>query len=328
MILSSGDKKRLRYFNEYSENLDAVLKEHNCKLARYGTGGEVSFYEGKNFICPLCFQIYQEADCIKQPGAEPNLTLEHNPPKITGGSISTLTCRTCNNFNGGHLDAQIENFVLGKGFLNMQPGYQIPVKYTIHGDKIAGTIELEKEKTFVMLPHKKSNPRGYAAIFERLRNGVITEFNLSFTVPTEQRVHKSYLRIAHLIAFNYFGYAYLLNNSGCQVAAAIRDEIEYPIPGYGVSSLIVPATGISIYAIQKPVDLRNLLVSFPINIKSTAGVIEKKVTIILPGPDQQGWQRLQNIAIQGKDMQKYSADDMKLDWLKSKWNSYYEVFTD
>ncbi len=226
------------------------------------------------FICPLCLKRI-----IKSRHLQNIVSEEHILPESLGGSLTTLTCKECNNRQGSQLDASLVQRV------RVEQG-----EYPINGRVFIGEGEFGADTYFpndenapikiVGIP-KQSNPKSVETSEIALRSGpenISLRLNFDYN-PTASLV--ALLRVAYLMMFRCFGYRYILQDFTEQ----IRKQIKYPFEEtlvlkgvrWQIEDIPFPNT---ITVIEKPENLQAFYVILKLtkDIKHLSGVI-------LPGFD-------------------------------------------
>ena len=76
---------------------EQLFREGSRSLGRLG-------FSGDQYACPLCLRLFSE-DALEAR----YLTIDHVPPRATGGRLAILTCHECNSESGHELDIHAAN---------------------------------------------------------------------------------------------------------------------------------------------------------------------------------------------------------------------------
>ena len=178
---------------------------------------------GRKFIlCPLCLRPFdRRALRIK---TEDGLSLEHMIGKKLGGRRwMTLTCRKCNNRHGSGLEAHLVHEIKVRDW-SAGDGSKLVGTISIEGVDLPMTISREADKEPWMISIRGGHPKVLADFQElagSMRDGdlVRLKFSLEYSQAKSQR---ALLRVAYLVVFNQFGYAYALSEAGAFVRKVIE----------------------------------------------------------------------------------------------------------
>src|SRR5690606_35367754 len=114
--MAKGIDKRLLIFEKFKNNLNLLIDN--------------SFINGKrdNYLYPICLRPH------KHINSDTPLTLEDAPPKALGGSVNTLTCKSCNNTAGHKIDFHLTERLREIDSGKFIPGTETPIKVNIDGE--------------------------------------------------------------------------------------------------------------------------------------------------------------------------------------------------
>lgn len=278
--VSKRSKERLRLYNIFSENLNAIKKESFIQL-----DPDIP----NSFICPLCIRCFSanELDQTRNNC----LTLEDVPPKKLGGKPLTLTCKECNNQAGTLLDVSLKKKLAIDEFSEKIPGAIVDAKLNLDKDLyISGTLSHRKGgelnvhlfKDGPVAKEKKSHC--IERVGEHLKNNGLRE--IDFNVKTYKINHPevALLRIAYLLAFSTFGHGFLFNPN----LELIREQIKKPnkniLPNFGVINDDFANQKPGIYLVVEPKELWSFLVIFELKTSNRA----TKHAVVLPGLSEPG----------------------------------------
>jgi hypothetical protein len=176
---------------------------------------------GKSIMCALCLRSF-DRNALRLK-TDDGLTLEHMIGKELGGRWVTITCRKCNNRHGSELEAdlvhelKVRDWSAGDGSTLMGTvgieGVDLPMTISSGADKEPWTISILGGPPKVLTDFREL--AGSMGEGDRIQ----VKFSLEY-VPSEAQ--RALVRIAYLIIFNQFGYAYALSEAG----AFLRKVIE------------------------------------------------------------------------------------------------------
>lgn len=286
--MSKTKNTKQRLFEVFSQNLNWV-KEH--PIVKF----EPDFENG--CLCPLCMNVFFISDLDSTQ--ENYLTIEDVPPVSLGGSPKTLTCKICNNTSGHELDIHLLRKITELDFHMFLPNSKADVQFKLNNNKANGTVEIDANGTFLIkLDTKRSNPAEYKKFNADLTsNGTTGNFQTpSFTIAPkdkadERRAEIALLRIAYLLAYSFFGSAFLTNPN----LGIVRKQLSNPDEkilqrGLGIN-FDFPDEFLGINMITQPPELCCFLVIFQLKTDSRT----KKYSIALPGPSNPGINIYENI---------------------------------
>ncbi len=295
--MSKQSEKRLKIFKTFSKNLKWLKDEIDF----------VNFEFKDDYICPLCLKIFPIDKLTDK--TENTLTLEDLPPASLGGKPLILTCRKCNSEAGHKLDNHLLNRLMEMDFEQMVPESKAKTKFKIGKNEITGTFEYKNDGSLAIdFRPQHSNPKQAGNFLSDLitsHNALLTPNNIeekingtkmSFTIKNsaiERRAEIALLRIAYFLAFNTFGYGFLLvNNPGLSL---VRKQILSPDediltkPYWIKYDFEDEFLGINI--IREPKALRCFLVVFDLKTKNKT----RRCGIALPGHITDGENIYKNI---------------------------------
>ncbi len=200
--MSTNTNKRKRIFEKYSKNWEHYSQY--LKLPR-------SWVDLHLYICPMCLGAFDETGLDQS--REMRLTLEDVPPKSLGGRPVILTCNTCNSKSGSELDVHLLNQTKALNLLSRKEG--VSKEVLIHVDKnvrVKGDMFNISNETLGFRINRKSNPRVQEGI-ENLFKGLSGRLTIKLQGGNPNRIELAKLRIAYLLAFERFGYGFILNKA-------------------------------------------------------------------------------------------------------------------
>lgn len=271
MKLNSRQRKKRALFDKFNNNL-----EHIKKLLG------INFQDdGKSYICPLCFKLFNR-EGLNQI-YDDQLTLEHSPPESLGGRIVALTAQNLNSESGHSLDSNLKNFIALKDFKTGSGS--LTTKFKINKQiNIKGEIS-KSDPQFWFKP--SSMHRGAKKAIELMKEG---EFNIDFKLPNFSRPDVGLLRTAYLIAFGEVGYSLLFGGTKFinQGMVKVREQLNNPqqkiIKNIPILQEDFPSEFIGVNIVYEPKEFRSIFVTFDLSLNS-----RYRFGVFLPGPDNYGF---------------------------------------
>jgi hypothetical protein len=126
-------------------------------------------------LCPLCLRKYPES-AIDQEDHE--LTEEHIIPESLGGTLSTLSCKPCNNTHGTKLDSHLVQMVRAQASLSGSGRFPLKGRVSIAGAELPAQFS-PGERT---LRVRRCNPADVAEVNRRFREGNVNAVDLNFSL--------------------------------------------------------------------------------------------------------------------------------------------------
>jgi hypothetical protein len=222
-MAGKGYKKRRRLFDLYSRHIRLYDSDQR-----------------DIFWCPLCLDGFRPEAL---GGPEPALTLAHVIPKSLGGRYCTLTCKSCNNDNGGHqIEAPlVERFlaedcmagaIRQEGRLSGTFG-EIGVQFGRSPEQNAWSVFVlaERSNRDCLDSFKKH-------LFQAKAEGN-TAFSMRLTVPYRHQprcVEAALYQSAFLLMFAHFGYEFVVHPHFAQ----LREQIRRPGEGTWRTRIFTP----------------------------------------------------------------------------------------
>jgi len=247
-------QKHIEWFQRGARTLRALARE---------TGREDAFPTCEEwYVCPLCLDglTIEELDTGE-------LTVEHVPPAKLGGSELVLTCKQCNNRDGGKFDGQAHREDRLRRLLSGQAERPETVTFAVDGVGTRVEMRTAGPTGMLFLPVLGiNNPADEARMEEHMRElsaSRSTDFHVTITPqvtysPDHARI--SWVRAGYLAAFALFGWRYILRPT----LQPIRDQLMNP------SAVTLPSLSMyvpdgdpdrrEIWIIKKPVERQSLLV--------------------------------------------------------------------
>jgi hypothetical protein len=164
----------------------------------------------------LCLRPFERSALERSVPDDKKLTEEHIIPAELGGKIITLTCKKCNNTDGGQVDSHFIQKVRVDEALGGYHG-SIGSDVYISGHRVFAQIEFpsrERETTKIIVKSEASNPAEIEASHQAFLQGAVEKIQLNMHLRYNQNLARlSVVRSAYLAMFSRFGYRYILNDS-------------------------------------------------------------------------------------------------------------------
>ena len=227
------------------------------------------------FVCPLCLKEFTKSEMLNK------VSEEHIIPSSLGGNFTTLTCKKCNNEGGSELDAHVIQRI------RIEQG-DVPInsRVTICDEEVGADIYFSDEKNIpnkILVISKQSNPKSINSVQDVFNeNPKEVSLNLKFGY-NERASLIGLVRIAYLMMFRRFGYAYILQDFANQ----IRQQIKQPFEESPVLESVrwqledLPFRTNAITVIKEPPEFRSFYVIIKLTDKA-----KHLSGVILPGVGQ------------------------------------------
>ena len=233
-------------------NLDTLLSRCETDLLQIWPNAK------RGFVCPLCLRFFEGTENLTT-----SVSIEHIVPDALGGTVTTLTCRRCNNTAGTQLDSHLVKRVRVEG--RSKP---IPADVEFRGTKFRGEVHLPEsvsDSFGIYGVPKQSDPREINRFFSLLDNGIWDGQELKVRLewgyePVRSAV--ALLRSAYLLMFRLFGYRYVYDRS----AVVIRESISQPtmetdgLRGISWRVECSPPSEIGVSIVTQPREFRSFMV--------------------------------------------------------------------
>ena len=188
------------------------------------------------YICPLCLDEHDRGSLGHDNGQEPQLTLEHVPPKSVDGKEIILTCKKCNNFAGHASDAHLAGagrlHKRSHGVVIKSDGEYGSVKISAANITLNAQIEVKNGGYHFNIIEKTNNPSKIEQ-FADFMHGVKAGSEMTFTFEERsnpKRANFSLLRSAYLTMVAAFGYTYAFAQNIQKLRLAIiNEQLDFPI---------------------------------------------------------------------------------------------------
>ena len=268
------DSKRRTIFGKYSANWK-YLKPY---LDLPQIPNDVDIY-----VCPICLTAFDESGL--NLGNSPHLTLEDVPPKAMGGKAKILTCNNCNNEAGFKLDSHLVKQTAAEDFFARKAGASVKASFNIsEKSTIKGIIANHPNNTIGMYFDKKSNPVASQEIKELSKNWSSGTIKLTVKGGIRKSSNVAKLRIAYLMAFEKFGYGFIMNANQHEIRRQILNPLETIVDNLGIINITQDNIPNGVYFIRRPKDLMSYLVNFDLIVNK----IKTPLFVVLPGPTEEG----------------------------------------
>jgi hypothetical protein len=213
--MAAGEIRREKIFKIYAKHLDLLIINNLLK--------EVSPKFDSTYICPICLNHFSAKDLKITPLNY--LTLEDAPPKSLGGNANILTCKTCNNTCGYKIDFHLTERLRDLDSRAFLPNTETKVKVKKDGQIFQGTLKIDSKGTMKIYKSKKNNhPNKFEQFINRLETDrkIHMSFEKSKVIP--ENLQYAILKTGYLLAFEKFGYSFILND----LFNGIRHQIKNP----------------------------------------------------------------------------------------------------
>lgn len=195
--------------------------------------------EGAFYICPLCISVDEAGQYrfrVFREGAidDKSLTAEHVPPRSFGGRELVLTCASCNNTAGAHLDSHARKRENVPDVFAGRPTKPLAVNVTVGGHRLSARLAHEDGVMAIKVNKGRQKPGAEAGFRGVLQNGAVAagDITLNFhgDAHSDKRARASWLRTAYLALFSVMGYRYIFQPGLEVVRRQIRDPETEHIP--------------------------------------------------------------------------------------------------
>jgi hypothetical protein len=267
---------KLELFNLYVSNFKAI---------RSKTKISPTPPEEDLFVCPMCFRYFTRTEIESKNN---RLRIEHVPPKSLGGKPITLTCFECNSWAGRELESSLNNYFDLVEFNQAIP--QSSVDATIayqNGPKFNANLVWDSNHHLRMeTSEERSNPVEISKL-QASKGTTPQSMKIHFAGKRARylkigRAECAMLRIAYLLGFSQFGYAFILPSP----ISIIRNQIFHPEKFMLSHWGIFPADNLSdsflgVNLISYPKELKSFGVVFDLFSK----LKKYRYLVLLPGPE-------------------------------------------
>ena len=271
-------RKRRFLLEAYNENLINYANSQQQAIAE--PIGELNvLIQEPVYVCPLCLKPFKGMAALA--AKPPSLTLEHNPPKHLGGKANILTCIHCNSSYGGKSDHKIGKDLKTGRFLDKEPDAAFPAFAQIGESYMPSELRRIGDNTIGVVIDERINHFVAQRFITAFQDGNFDGIKIRLGMPEPDELNLACLKIAHLDAFRFFGYSYLLSSSGQFIVKTLRDKTK-AIPAYGLMQMNPPPPldGLHFATIE---EFRFFMVVFTIK-----GKVTSRMGVLLPGHGEDG----------------------------------------
>lgn len=321
--MACGSHSRERLFEVFSNNLNIFFSRNGYTLYEV-SDEEKRIIDEDIYICPLCMNGFLRMT-LDQSMPNP-LTIEHVPPENSGGKLRVLLCKKCNS-SKGHRDDHIISKILKSEHLSRgKPKIIGTGKITFFpGSNLSLRLEAKPDHGLIFHIDYDRNPvitSKLATFFAEKQN-----YQVKFTLqtPSKKRYADALLQCGYLLAFNYFGYSFLLEPNIGNIRNHIHNQKDYLLP----HSSVVTGDNFSyfkegIHMVTSPHELSCYAVMFT----TRASSMTKQNIVFLPGPGKKAWESYLNLKKLNSSIQlSFVALTSKIDLKNPSWvNAYFDIY--
>lgn len=186
--MSKGEQKRQFIFDKYVKNRNLLIDNNLIQ-------GNRDFY-----LCPLCNKEHASIN------EEDPLSLEDAPPKSLGGKARTLTCKSCNNESGRHIDYHLTEKLREIDSAKFLPNTETKVKIKIGDQVLNGTVKIDDNGKMSMFHSNKNNhPIKLEEKMVGLKNGDLVDLNFLRSRVIPEKFEYALLKTGYMLAFEKLG---------------------------------------------------------------------------------------------------------------------------
>lgn len=248
-----------KLFNQLSANLARVNDQ-------FGWG--IKSLSPNRLQCPQCLRVKDKSEFSE----------EHVPPKALGGKLVTLTCTVCNNASGRSVDSHLVNV-----FNNPFHFEATSTRATViddNGNRFAGNLKSDRRDLIFEVVRRATRNANVRSLWEERKpsNIQVTDHSpMNFRLATA-----GHLRIAYLLIFSVFGYAFLNDNNLERIRQFINENQSDDLLHWGiVADYPYPDKMLGVNLIDAPSELWSFLVVY--DLRNRDGNTYRCGTII-PAP--------------------------------------------
>ncbi len=285
-ITSSIWKEHLGTYGQtlvgFESHLEKVLSEEHFIQSTLNT-----------YLCPLCLNSYFiNTRSGLQGNAE--FSLDHLPPKSSGGFFQIITCKKCNN-DSGLFEAElvrILNFGIDKSNSNAVVLKRIKVIDAGTGEFIHGdAIHSNGRTDIVFNENLKLYNKNYRSFLSRLHSNEISKLKIEVPLFDSQKVEQALLKSAYLICFIWWGYEFVFSEQASLIRKVLKKESRYPaqVPTIWHTGDNAPPTGVSLLLNGTE------RLAFVVNIELNGIEVKTVASILIPNPTGDGWRMVREI---------------------------------
>lgn len=269
-------------FKQYSKNLELVFTEKHPDL--------LDKIRGK-YMCPICFQVFSIEHLVMQENFN-CLTEEHIPPKSVQWKRKALTCKHCNNDQGGKVDGHLSKLLHTKAFNSGIEGTSKPVTVMLDNKHyVNGAMTAKEDGQYTFEPNdKRSNPSSMAKFHEVSNAGELVGKEVKWSTGDKKKNMISMIRAAYLWGFADLGYAFILNGN----LDKVREQILFPDRDVYWRENIIQSQAFDLEGLHIVMNPKELGTTGVV-MQLTASGFTDTVCVLLPGADDDAIGRLENL---------------------------------
>lgn len=194
--MSTPTDKRQAIFERYKDNLNLLIDIGSVK-------GKKDFY-----ICPLCLKRHKDLN------SDDPLTLEDALPKSLGGKANVLTCKSCNNTAGHKIDFHLAERLKELDNAQFLTGTEMNVKIRFGAETLQGTVVVEDNgKIQIIHSNKNNHPGKLEQKMKEVKGGMVIDMDFLKSRVIPDNLEYALLKIGYLLAFEKFGYSFILDST-------------------------------------------------------------------------------------------------------------------
>lgn len=195
--------------------------------------------------CPLCLNIFSREDIENKC-----LSLEHIIPRKLGGSVYTLSCKSCNNRHGTELDNHlIKMLKFGEA---MAGNGSLDCNLIVGKHSTQSTFRLDPgdvDTINMTILEKTNNPQNVARVRDAFESN-LEEFQVTIKPGYKSdRAPLAIVKCAYLAAFRQIGYRYILDPA----FAAFQEHLKETTSGLRIYNPLVVSVSKFSFARQKQI---------------------------------------------------------------------------
>lgn len=288
--LSQTSIKREKLFDYFSNDLKQYLREQGETIS-YKVDDEFVLIKEDIYICPLCLHGFLKASLYQ---SYPNpLTLEHVPPRNSGGKPIVLLCKKCNNDQGRINDHIIPKMMEMEPFIRNETGSSIKGRISLfNGSNLPFNLVKSSNESFTIDLGMISGLYLQQKLKSLFSDGEKHEGRFSVPLPNKYKYIDSLLRTAYLLGFEHLGYSFIFNSNMNKVREHLINPNENNLPHSSLAmNICIKDFKIGIHKVIYPKEFRCYAVMF----KTKSLTFEKLNMVFLPAPYEWGWECYGNI---------------------------------
>lgn len=244
--ITKTEKKRKKIFALYSNQLHFL-----CQNNLIPKKVDDLKYE-KTYICPICLDQFSEK--VLEKNSSNPLTLEDAPQKSLGGKPNTLTCKKCNNNSGKDVDFHLTERLNELDQRKFLPNTSGKCTFELDGKKVQGEFKVDSNgKISILHSQKNNNPKILDEYIEKVKPRKIINLEHKPSRVNNKKLEIALLKTAYILAFEKFGYTFILDESFDDVRKQILNpEAEIYPEGYWTSQSVFRKEHEAVLIIKTP----------------------------------------------------------------------------